>query len=58
MNNFLLSVYSKIIEQSKKNFFFKDLLIPDEFNFRLIQNGGKIVLNLIKSYVILINLKN
>jgi cytochrome b pre-mRNA-processing protein 3 len=35
MNNFLLSVYNKIIEQSKKNFFFKDLLIPDEFNFRL-----------------------
>ena len=35
MNNFLLSIYNKIIEQSKKNFFFKDLLIPDEFNFRL-----------------------
>ena len=35
MNNFLLSVYNKIIEQSKKNFFFNDLLIPDEFNFRL-----------------------
>ena len=35
MNNFLISVYNKIIEQSKKNFFFNDLLIPDEFNFRL-----------------------
>ena len=35
MNNFLISVYNKIIEQSKKNFFFKDLLIPDQFNFRL-----------------------
>ena len=35
MNNFLLSVYNKIIEQSKKNFFFNDLLIPDNFNFRL-----------------------
>ncbi len=35
MNNFLISVYNKIIEQSKKNFFFKELLIPDDFNFRL-----------------------
>ena len=35
MNNFLLSVYNKIIEQSKKNFFFNDLFIPDEFNSRL-----------------------
>ena len=35
MNNFLLSIYNKIIEQSKKNFFFNDFLIPDEFNFRL-----------------------
>ena len=35
MNNFLLSIYNKIIEQSKKNFFFNDLLIPDDFNFRL-----------------------
>ena len=35
MNNFLLSIYNKIIEQSKKNFFFKDFLIPDEFNLRL-----------------------
>ncbi|MAI28774.1 MAG: hypothetical protein CMP38_01055 [Rickettsiales bacterium] len=35
MNNFLLSIYNKIIEQSKKNFFFKDILIPDEFNCRL-----------------------
>ena len=35
MNNFLISVYNKIIEQSKKNFFFEDLLIPDQFNFRL-----------------------
>ena len=35
MNNFLLSIYNKIIEQSKKNFFFYELSIPDEFNFRL-----------------------
>jgi len=35
MNNLILSIYNKIIEQSKKNFFFNDLLIPDEFNFRL-----------------------
>ena len=35
MNNFLISIYNKIIEQSKKNFFFNDLSIPDEFNFRL-----------------------
>ena len=35
MNDLLLSIYNKIIEQSKKNFFFNDLLIPDNFNFRL-----------------------
>ena len=35
MNNFLFSVYNKIIKQSKKNFFFDDFLIPDLFLARL-----------------------
>ena len=35
MNNFLISIYNKIIKQSKKNFFFENFLIPDSFNSRL-----------------------
>ena len=35
MNNFLSSIYSKIIKQSKKNFFFENFLIPDLFLMRL-----------------------
>ena len=35
MNNFLISIYNKIIEQSKKKFFFEKFFIPDNFNARL-----------------------
>ena len=35
MNNFLVSIYNKIIEQSKKKFFFEKFSIPDNFNTRL-----------------------
>ena len=35
MNNFLFSVYNKIIKQSKKNFFFNKFLIPNNYNSRL-----------------------
>ena len=35
MNNFLFSIYNKIIKQSKKIFFFDDFLIPDLFLARL-----------------------
>ena len=35
MNNFLISIYNKIIEQSKKKFFFEKFSIPDNFNTRL-----------------------
>ncbi len=35
MNNFLISIYNKIIEQSKKKFFFEKFFIPDNFNTRL-----------------------
>ena len=35
MNNFLISIYNKIIEQSKKKFFFEKFFMPDNFNARL-----------------------
>ncbi len=35
MNNFLSSVYNKIIKQSKKKFFFDNFLIPDSTWLRL-----------------------